>query len=218
MRRCSRERGITLAEVLIAMAGSILIIGALMAGSLGLQRSFHASETYANSQADERRLIDYVARDLRRAIGISTSSAGGVSSRLTSGAVELDGTMALILTLPAYYKSNATADSAYDQALPVIAAGDRVAYGTEAGPAPVVPVSFRKLFLAAEKSMCFVRDEGDTRQVIVRNAETLQLQVTVAADGESCALVAQFLSPFGRQQTAVAVHDQVMLRNARIDP
>ena len=217
MRKSTRQRGITLAEVLIAMTGSVIVIGALMAGSIGLQSSFHASESYANSQADERRLIDYVARDLRRAIGISACAPGGAPSKLTSGAIQVDGATALIVTLPAYYRSNATADSAYDQALPVIASGDRVAYGTTAGPAPEFPVSFRKLFLAAENSMCFVRDEGDTRQVIVRRAEELQLQITVAPDGESCALVAQFLSHFSRQQPAVAVHDQVMLRNARID-
>lgn len=217
MRKSTRESGLTLAEVLIAMVGSVIIIGALMAGSIGLQKSFHASETYANSQADERRLIDYVARDLRRAIGISACAPGGVATKLTTGSVTLDTNATLIITLPAYYQSNATADSTYDQALPVIAAGDRVAYGTVAGPAPEFPVSFRKLFLAAEKSMCFVREEGDTRQVIVRGAEDLQLQITVAPDGESCALVAQFLSSYSRQQPAVAVHDQVMLRNARID-
>ena len=217
MKKSTRERGITLAEVLIAMTGSVLVIGALMAGSLGLQRSFHASESYANSQADERRLIDYVARDLRRAIGLSTCGPGGVPSKLTAGTLLLDDTTTLIVTLPAYYRSNAAADSAYDQALPVVASGDRVAYGTTAGPAPAFPVSFRKLFLAAEHSMCFVRDEGDSRQVIVRRAEELELQIIVAPDGESCALVAQFLAHFSREQPAVAVHDQVMLRNARID-
>jgi hypothetical protein len=217
MRRGSHETAITLAEVLIAMTGSVIVIGALMAGSIGLQKSFHASESYANSQADERRLVDWVARDLRRAIGIATSTGGGGPIRFAAGTFTLDDTQTLIVTLPAYYKSQTSSDSTYDQALPVIAAGDRVAYGTLSGPAPAFPVTFRKLFLAAEKSMCFVREEGDLRQIIVRNAEELQLQITVAPDGETCALVAQFLSHYSRQPTAVSVHDQVMLRNARID-
>lgn len=203
--------------MLIAMAGSIIVIGALMAASIGLQKAFHAGETYANSQADERRLIDWVGRDLRRAIGIAACGAGGVPSRLTSGTVNLDEGSSLVITLPAYYKSNLGADSTYAEALPVIASGDRVAYGTLAGPAPPFTVSFRKLYLASEQSMCFVRDEGDARQVIVRGARDLQLQVSIAPNGETCALFAQFFSPYSRKQTIVAVHDQVMLRNSRID-
>jgi Tfp pilus assembly protein PilW len=217
VKKASPESGVTLAEVLIAMVGSIIVIGALLVSSIGLQKAFHASESYANSQADERRLIDWVGRDLRRAIGISACGASGVPSRLTSGTVNLDEGSSLIITLPAYYKSNSGADSSYAEALPVIAAGDRVAYGTLAGPAPAFTVCFRKLYLAAEESMCIVRDEGDTRQVIVRGAQDLQLQITLSADGESCALFAQFFSPYSRRQTIVAVHDQVMLRNARID-
>lgn len=217
MRRASSQSGITLAEVLIALVGSVIVVGALMAGSIGLQKSFHAGETYANSQADERRLIDWVARDLRRSIGIAACGPGGVPSKLTSGTVYLEEGAQLVVTLPAYYKSNSGADTDYAEALPVIASGDRVTYGTMAGPAPAFPVSFRKLYLAAEQSMCYVRDEGDTRQVIVRNAQDLQLQISIAPDGESCSLLAQFFSPFSRQDLIVAVHDQVMLRNARLD-
>ena len=217
MKKASPVSGLTLAEVLIALAGSVVVIGALMTGAIGLQKSFHASETYANSQADERRLIDWVARDLRRSIGIAACGPGGVPSKLSSGTVNLEEGASLVVTLPAYYKSNSGADSAYAEALPVIASGDRVTYGTLSGPAPAFPVSFRKLYLAAEQSMCFVRDEGDTRQVIVRNAQDLQLQITIAPDGESCSLFAQFFSPFSRKDVIVAVHDQVMLRNARID-
>jgi hypothetical protein len=217
MRKFTSESGLTLAEVLIAMAGSVIVLGALTAGAIGLQKSFHASESYADSTADERRLIDYVARDLRRAIGLATGAPDGSKMKLTTGAVNLDTGIALVITLPAYYQSNDAADGSYDQPLPIVAAGDNVAYGTLAGPAPGFTVTFRKLFLAGEGSMCFVREEGDTRQVIVRGAENLQVQITVAADGESCTLVAQFISPYSQQQTAVAVHDEIMLRNARLD-
>lgn len=211
------QRGFTLAEVLVAMVGSVIVIGALLAGSIGLQKSFHASESYANDQSDERRLIDYVARDLRRSVGISSSGADGIPARAGPGSVMVDGTTALIVTLPAYYKSNTPAEPGYDQPLPIVASGDRVAYGSTAGPASAFPVSFRKLYLAAEACVCFVRDEGDTRQVIVRHAEDLQLQVDFAADGESCSLTAQFLAHYSRNRVAVEVHDDVMLRNARID-
>ncbi len=217
MKRMARQRGFTLAEVLIAMVGSVIVIGALLMSSIGLQKSFHASESYASSQADERRLIDYLARDLRRAIGIAACGSSGVSAKIVSGPARLDESSSLVVTLPAYYQSNAKSDSGYDQALAVIAAGDRVAYGTATGPAPEFAITFRKLFIAGEGCVCFVRDEGDTRQVIVRNAEDLDLQLTVAADGASCALGAQFHSPYSANRSLVAVHDEVMLRNVRID-
>ncbi|HYR59211.1 MAG TPA: prepilin-type N-terminal cleavage/methylation domain-containing protein [Chthoniobacteraceae bacterium] len=217
MKKAARQRGFTLAEVLIAMVGSVIIIGALLAGSIGLQRSFHASESYATSQSDERRLIDYIARDLRRAIGIAACGASGANVKVVSGPARLDESSSLIVTLPAYYQTNSKSEAAYDQALPVIAAGDRVAYGTASGPAPEFSIAFRKLFIASEGCVCFVRDEGDTRQVIVRDAADLGVQITVAADGASCALEAQFHSQYSANRSVVAVHDEVMLRNIRID-
>jgi hypothetical protein len=211
------RQAFTLAEVLVAMVGSVIVIGALLAGSIGLQKSFHASESYANDQADERRLIDYVARDLRRSVGIATAGLDGVTRRVSSGNAAVDETSSLVVTLPAYYKSNTPTDSNYDKPLPLIASGDRVAYGSATGPADAFPVTFRKLFIAEEQCVCFVRDEGGNRQVIVRQAEDMQLQVALAADGESCTLTAQFLGRYSRNRVPVEVHDDVMLRNARID-
>jgi Tfp pilus assembly protein PilW len=213
----AQQGGFTLAEVLIATVGSVIIVGALLAGSIGLQKSFHASETYAESQADERRLVDYVGRDLRRSIGIAVLGSSGIAVKLSASAMQIDGESALVVTLPAYYKSNAAEDAEYDQSLPIIAAGDRVTYGTTAGPASAFSVAFRKLFLAGEKCVCFVREEDGARQIIVRHAEDLQLTVTVASDGESCSLAAQFASTFSNRRAPVAVYDEVMLRNVRID-
>ena len=50
----------TLAEVMIGMAGSVIVIGALLFGAFGLQRSLHASELYASYQANQRRILDYL--------------------------------------------------------------------------------------------------------------------------------------------------------------
>ena len=79
MNRTPRaQRAFTLAEMMISMVGSSVIIGALLYSSMQLQRSLHAGEAYAGLQADQHRLLDYVTRDLRRAIGIgSTQTIGG---------------------------------------------------------------------------------------------------------------------------------------------
>src|SRR3954447_18957869 len=108
MRATARTSGFTMAEMMIAMAGSAIIIGALLFSSIGLQRAFRASELYAAAQADQRRLLDYVTRDLRRAVGIamSTSVNGSDATKVGTTPVTVENDIGLILTLPGYYKNN----------------------------------------------------------------------------------------------------------------
>ncbi len=204
---------------MIAMSGTIIIIGALFAGAASLQKSFHASEGYAQNMADQRRLIDYVSRDLRRSIGIGVSNSLSdlTSTKISAEPILIEDETGLVVKLPAYYKTNDPTNEDYDQSLPVIAAGDHVAYGTKDGPAPEYQVSFRRLYLAAEKSVCFVRTEGDIQQVIVRHAENLHLRVGVASTGWNCTLQAWFQSPFSPNRPTISTYDEVMLRNVRID-
>jgi type II secretory pathway pseudopilin PulG len=82
-----RLAGWTLAELMVAMAISSLLCGALIAGSLSLQKSFVASRHHILAQAEQMRLMDYMNLDLRRALSVSTGSG-----RLT-------------VTIPDYYDS-----------------------------------------------------------------------------------------------------------------
>ncbi len=131
MKRSRPRHAFTLAEMLIAMVGTSIVIGALLFSSLELQRSLHASETYASSQSDQRRLLDCIARDMRRSIGVATSTAvngsGGV--RLAGSSATIEGRTSLVLTLPGYYQSNTPAAAGY-QPLEVVPANNYVDYGT----------------------------------------------------------------------------------------
>src|SRR6476659_9751352 len=69
------SQAFTLAEMMIALAGSIVVLGALLLSSTQLQRALYASERYGMKQSDQRRLVDYLGRDLRRAVGISATTA-----------------------------------------------------------------------------------------------------------------------------------------------
>lgn len=218
MKRSGDERGFTFAELLISMVGSVLIIGALMLGSIGFQKSFHASEVYSNSQLDQRRLIDYLARDLRRAIGISmTASNDTPPIKIGADSLVVEDRSSLVLTLPAYYKSNVPSEADFDQPLPVVTSGDQVAYGTKTGPSPSFPVVFRRVFVAAEKCVCFVRQEDESEKIILRNAEDMHMQITFVPDGKSCEIEVWFRSPYSVAHPLIATHDQVMLRNLRTD-
>ena len=217
-KRRAPSEGFTIAELMISMAAGMMILGALLAGSMGLQRSMHASELYGSSQSDQRRLIDYVARDLRRAVAIGATDAAGAPVALASGSVGVAERATLLLTLPGYYKSDVPGNGDFDQPLPVIAADDGVSYGTTAaGPAAGVAVSYRKMFLAEEGSVCFIRQEADARHIIVRGAEELALRITIAADGKSAVIEASFRAPLSAARPLVSTSDQVLLRNRRTD-
>jgi len=211
-----RQNGYTLAEVMIGLAGSVIVIGALLFGAFGLQRSLHASELYANYQADQRRLLDYLSRDLRRSIGIASAAtvSGSGAAALESGSIDVENQTALVLTLPGYYQGNEPGVNNYDQPLPVVAADDQVGYGTAKGLAPGVTVIFRREYVASEGCVCYVRQEAEASLVIVRRAENLHLQVTVT-DSDNCLVQVSFQSPYSGVAPLVTTYDSVMLRNIR---
>lgn len=219
MKENLSSRGFTIAEMMIAMAGSAIIVGALLFTSVGLQKAFRASEVYAAAQADQRRLLDYLTRDLRRAVGVATITSvnGSSPAKVGSQPVTVQGETALLLTLPGYYKNNAPGTAEFDQALPVTAVEGRADYGSAVGAAPGVPVIFRKVFVAEEGSVCFVRQEAEAQEVIVRRAEDLKTRVTITPDGTGCLVEVWFASSFGSTKPLVAAHDQIMLRNNRVD-
>ena len=220
MNRAPTSTGFTLAEAMVAMAGTVIIIAALMLGAVGVQRSMRSSEIYAGNQSDQRRLLDYLARDIRRAVGVgqTTTIAGMEVTRLGTERLAIEGRAALALTLPGYYRSNEPTSETFDESLPVTLASGRVDYGPKEAVAPGVPVIFRKEFVATEGSVCFIRQEGDAVEVIVRRAENLHLRVSLDRSGRRANLEVAFLSPFSAKAAPlVFTYDEVMLRNQRID-
>lgn len=204
---------------MIGLAGSIVIIGALLFGSMSLQRALHASELYATYQSDQRRLIDYLSRDLRRAIGIASATTvnGSAAIKLSSGSLTVEDNTALVLTLPAYYQNNDPGTTGYTQPMSVVTADNRVDYGTTAGFAPGVCVIFRKMYVASEGTVCFVREEADHAFIIIRHADNVHLNVTVSPDGTTCLAQVAFQSPYQNVGPLVTTSDEILLRNIRAD-
>ena len=67
----------TLAEVLVAAAITAVTSSALFVGITTVQRTFRAAEHHAKSQSEQARIIDYIARDLRRALTVRVDSFEG---------------------------------------------------------------------------------------------------------------------------------------------
>jgi Tfp pilus assembly protein PilW len=89
--RQKARAGFTLVEMMTSIGCGSLILAALMAGSVALQRSFAAVEGYSTTEGNQLRVLDYIAMDCRRAL-----SATVASNTLT-------------LTVAGYYKPNGTA-------------------------------------------------------------------------------------------------------------
>lgn len=83
-RRSAGQRGFTLTEVMVAMTVSTVVAGALMLSLTALSRTFTATEAYSRAQAAQIRLIDSVAMDLRRAIGVAITTAPTSNPALAS--------------------------------------------------------------------------------------------------------------------------------------
>ena len=87
----TRAGGFTLVEVMVASAIYSVLLAALAGGAVALQRSFSATEKYSKSVSDQLRILDYVARDVRRSSAVT----------LTQNSKRLD------LTLPDQYANAA---------------------------------------------------------------------------------------------------------------
>ncbi len=202
-------------ELMISLGASAAIIGALLLGSVSLNRSLHSSRVYSEAYSDQRRVTDYVSRDLRRAVGLAVTDSSGarLEPNGAPASVLVDGRASLIITIPAYYRSNSRSDSRYDDALEVVADATRLDYGTAAGLAPPVEVTYRKMFFGAEKCVCFVRQEAGVDEVIVRKADNLFVQVDLAADAQSGSIKTWFRSNELGPTPLVSTFDRLLLRN-----
>lgn len=219
MRGFSKRAAFTLAEALIGMVANSVVLGALLLSCIELQKSLHASERYASYQCDQRRLLDCLSRDMRRSIGIGTSTAmnGSGATRLSGTSATIEGQTSLVLTLPGYYQSNVPTDATYDKPLGIVAADNYVDYGSGGQHSPGVPVIFRKDYIQDQGCVCFVRIEGDAQSILVKDADNLHLTVTMDPDGRSGMVEVTFVSPRHGSETRITVRDQMLLRNIRLD-
>jgi prepilin-type N-terminal cleavage/methylation domain-containing protein len=67
------ESGFTLAELLIAIAIALSILGVTFTSAVALQRSFNAVDNYFGTHMQQIRIVDYLARDVRRGLSVTSS-------------------------------------------------------------------------------------------------------------------------------------------------
>ena len=78
----SHRSGFTLAEIMMAMAIAVVIFAAIITASLAMQKTFNAVDNYFATHIQQVRIIDYLNRDVKRAL-IFTVSADQQTVTLT---------------------------------------------------------------------------------------------------------------------------------------
>jgi type II secretory pathway component PulJ len=114
------RRGVTMVELIVSTAVTSLLAAGMMVGIVTVQRSSKAAQHHAKSQVEQARLLDYVCRDLRRALTVAVDTYKG-SQRIK-------------ITIPDFYETDGKPRD------PVISNGT-VFYGDKANP---VRVSYYK--------------------------------------------------------------------------
>ncbi len=100
--------GFTLVETMFAMTVGIIILGIFTYAGMGITRSLSSTERYLVGIANENRIMDYVAADLRRAVRVSILTGANSTVLKDSGTTtySITNTTFLVLGIPDYYASN----------------------------------------------------------------------------------------------------------------
>jgi prepilin-type N-terminal cleavage/methylation domain-containing protein len=65
--------GFTLSEMLVALSLSSVVLGAAITCGISLQKSFNATDNYLATHIQQVRIIDYLNRDVKRGLIVTTS-------------------------------------------------------------------------------------------------------------------------------------------------
>ena len=69
----AQTRAFTISEMVIAMAIASLILGVTVTASIALQRSFNSVDNYMATHMQQIRIVDFLARDVRRGLSVTSS-------------------------------------------------------------------------------------------------------------------------------------------------
>jgi hypothetical protein len=181
----------TLLEMLMTLASSSLVLATLIAGGVALQRSFAAVEAYSTSDADELRVSDYIALDVRRALSAS-----------------VDANNVLTLTVPNYYDANNNNPkwSNAHAVTPTFGTSGAIQYG-----GGTTTIKYYKL------SSNFIREVNGTGNAIASNVSSFSVTSQDLTSTVSCSITftPNFTTlPGPGAVTGTTVYSNTFLRNA----
>jgi type II secretory pathway pseudopilin PulG len=69
----AKNRAFTLIEMMIAIAIAFTILGVTLTSSIALQKSFNSVDNYFATHMQQIRIVDYLARDVKRGFSVTSS-------------------------------------------------------------------------------------------------------------------------------------------------
>jgi Tfp pilus assembly protein FimT len=191
IRRKWKNSAFTLIEMLMTMAGSSVVLTAMVVGGVALMRSFAAVEGYSFSDGDQLRVSDYIALDVRRALTAS-----------------VDANNVLTVTIPNYYDAN-NSNPKWSNAHalnPTFDSDGAIKYG-----ASTTTIRYYKL------SSSFIREVNGTANTIATNVSSFQVTSQDLTSSVSCSITfsPKFTTPVGPDPVAgTTLYSNTFLRNA----
>jgi len=76
LHRSHSRGGFTLVELVVSLGVGVVVMGAVVMGGVAFQTVFNAEDDYYQSTADQLRVLDYIACDVRNAISGTVSNNG----------------------------------------------------------------------------------------------------------------------------------------------
>src|SRR6267378_6442803 len=73
LRISAKTHAFTLIEMMVAMATASAILGVTVTSSIALQRSFNSTDNYLATHTQQIRIVDFLARDVRRGLSVVSS-------------------------------------------------------------------------------------------------------------------------------------------------
>jgi Tfp pilus assembly protein PilW len=152
----------TLVEMMMALGCGSMMLAAVIAAGVSLQRSFAAVEGYSVAEGDQLRVLDYIALDCRRAL--SASVANNI----------------LTLTVPVYY------DASSNVVTPTLTSGS-ISYG-----AGSVTISYFQSGTHFDREVVIKNAAGtvtsDTTTAIAKNVSTFIVAPQDHTSSLSCSI------------------------------
>jgi Tfp pilus assembly protein PilW len=191
INRRRKVSAFTLIEMLMTMAGSSVVLTALIVGGVALMRSFTAVEGYSFSDGDQLRVSDYIALDVRRALTAS-----------------VDANNVLTITISNYYDAN-NSNPKWSNAHaldPSFDANGAIRYGAGA-----TTIKYYKL------SSNFIREVNGTATTIATNVSSFQVTNQDLTSSVSCSITfsPNFTTVEGSDPvTGTTLYSNTFLRNA----
>lgn len=68
------SRAFTLIEMMVTLSASTVVLGATLTSSTSLQKSFNAIDKYFATHMQQIRIVDYLSRDVKRGLVVTTSA------------------------------------------------------------------------------------------------------------------------------------------------